>query len=291
MRVSGDASIPLALIAILMALIAPTAEAFVPHPVCKVNGNDNFELKGLRRGEEDQPYYAVSPGGHYHYYFNFCGHAMGCYQQPACQVRLETDSAGKAKEDIKTVTTIGELYLMDWEEMGDEDIDMINAHLKKENVDKDDYTSGVKVTYAIGPKHRKAVIRVPCDPDATPEVSGLKSPATVVEDPILTYNIIFPSSEACELSLSQRKIAIPSMSHVVHSKTHFYSLLFVFVLVLYCCVGCWYKREKLGAQGMEAIPYYDTITACVDGIKGAGSGDSAVGGLLNRARGVSDDGL
>ena len=34
----------------------------------------------------DEPYQAQSPKGHYRYFFNFCGHAKGCYSQPSCQV-------------------------------------------------------------------------------------------------------------------------------------------------------------------------------------------------------------
>ena len=32
--------------------------------------------------------------GDYKYFFNFCGHAKGCYQQPACQVLGPQPEAG-----------------------------------------------------------------------------------------------------------------------------------------------------------------------------------------------------
>ena len=35
----------------------------------------------------------------------------------------------------------------------------------------------MQVTYSIGPKHRKTIIRLPCDPEADPEVR--KSPLPV----------------------------------------------------------------------------------------------------------------
>lgn len=269
---------------VLLAMIE-VSSAIIRHPSCKVGDSDDFNVKPLQRGEEDKPYYAVSPNGHYHYYFNFCGHAAGCFQQPSCQVKFVTDSAGRAKEDIATVTTTGELYRMKWEKMEEMDIDMVNSELKKEGIDKE-YSDGVKVTYSIGPKHRKTVIRLPCDEDA--DTDDLKAPIKVVEDPILTYNIIFPSPYACTVAFSQRKIKIPTVASVAHSKTHFFSLIFFVGLIVYCCAGCYYKRERLGAQGIEAIPHIDTISACVDGTKGLFSGESS---LLNRARGVNDDGL
>jgi len=283
----------------VLLLVVGLTTAIIPRPVCKIEGVDDFDLSPLQKGEEDKPYYAVSPNGHFHYYFNFCGHAMGCYQQPACQVKMSTDSAGNAKEDIATVTTTGELYRMVWERLDKKDLKHVNEEFaklksggkstkKKSSAATDEYTSGVKVTYSIGPQHRKTVVRLPCDPEAT---GDRQSPIEVIEEPILTYNIIYPSPHACELSFSKKTIKLPTMSGVTHSKSSFFGIMLFIGLILYCCAGCYYKREKLGAQGFEAIPHIDSMTACAEGVSGCFSGESAVGGMLNRARGVNDDGL
>jgi hypothetical protein len=275
---------------IMLLLVVDVALARLPHPECKIVGNDDFDFKPLQKGEEEKPYYAVSPKGHYHYYFNFCGHAAGCYQQPSCQVKMSTDSQGNAKEDVATVTTTGELYRMIWEKLDTDDLKFVNEEMVRAKLqeDEDHYTSGVKVTYSIGPKHRKTVIRMPCDPEAADD---RMSPVEVVEKPILTYNIIYPSQHACELSFSKKTIKLPSMSNIHRSKSSFFGIMLFAGIVLYCCVGCYYKREKLGAQGFEAIPHIDSMTACAEGVSGCFSGESAVGSMLNRARGVSDDGL
>merc|ERR1712166_1092730 len=81
-------AITMAVRVFVLLLVVDLALAALPHPVCKVTGVDDFDFKPLQKGEEDKPYYAVSPNGHFHYYFNFCGHAAGCYQQPACQVKI-----------------------------------------------------------------------------------------------------------------------------------------------------------------------------------------------------------
>jgi len=81
------------------------------------------------------------------------------------------------------------------------------------------------------------------------------------------------------------------MSNIHRSKSSFFGIMIFAAIVLYCCAGCYYKREKLGAQGFEAIPHIDSMSACAEGISGCFSGESAVGSMLNRARGVSDDGL
>jgi hypothetical protein len=271
--------------AVVVLVVIDAGWALARHPHCRIEGNDDYDFKSLKLGEEDKPYYAVSPSGHYRYYFNFCGHAHGCYQQPSCQVRLVTDSAGRAKEDVATVTTTGELYRMKWETLDEDDLKMVNNEMSKEEIDKS-YDAGVKVTYSIGPKHRRTVVRLPCDPDADP--NERKSDIKVVEQPILTYNIVFPSAAACPVSFTKKQIRLPSVASVAHKKTHFFGLMLFVGLIVYCCAGCYYKRERLGAQGMEAIPHIDTITACVDGVKNMFAGE---GGLLNRARGVSDDGL
>lgn len=276
----------------VLLLVVDLAMAALPHPVCKVTGVDDFDFKPLQKGEEDKPYYAVSPNGHFHYYFNFCGHAAGCYQQPACQVKMSTDSQGNAKEDIATVTTTGELYRMVWEKLDAEDLEHVNSEMVRAKLhskaEGDLYTSGVKVTYSIGPKHRKTVVRLPCDPEAADD---RMSPVEVVEKPILTYNVIYPSPHACELSFSKKTIRLPTMSNIHRSKSSFFGIMIFAAIVLYCCAGCYYKREKLGAQGFEAIPHIDSMSACAEGISGCFSGESAVGSMLNRARGVSDDGL
>lgn len=296
--VSGPPS-KLAIRGTALLLMLGFSAALVPHPVCKVEGHeDDYDLAPLERGEEAAPYFATSPGGHYHYHFNFCGHASGCNQQPACQARMTVDSANRPKEDIATVTTTGELYLMKWTKMDNDDLDIVNNELQKQKIDKS-YSDGLKVTYAIGPKQRKTVIRLPCDEDADHDYhedsaefqpADLQLEAHVVEKPVLVYNIIFPSKYACPKGVWGKKITIDP-SKIVHSKSHFFGTLFLVLLALYCCGGCYYKRERLGAQGMEMIPHIDSITACLDTLKGAGSGDSAVGGMLNRARGVNDDGL
>eukprot|EP00656_Telonema_subtile_P013115 TRINITY_DN16655_c0_g1_i2.p1 TRINITY_DN16655_c0_g1~~TRINITY_DN16655_c0_g1_i2.p1 ORF type:complete len:210 (+),score=39.18 TRINITY_DN16655_c0_g1_i2:243-872(+) len=209
---------------------------------------------------------------------------------------MSTDSANRPKEDIATVTTTGSMYTMKWSTMGDDDIDMVNKELTKQKIDKQ-YKEGLKVSYKVGPKQRSTVIRLPCDESADHEYNeedpdfrpkDLQLEAHVVEEPVLTYNIIFPSKYACKKSAWSKKITIDPKK-LVHSKTHFFTTLFFVILVLYCCAGCYYKRERLGAQGMEMIPHIDAITACVDTLKGGG--DSAVGGMLSRARGVNDDGL
>merc|ERR1712195_3497 len=285
-------AITMAVRVFVLLLVVDLALAALPHPVCKVTGVDDFDFKPLQKGEEDKPYYAVSPNGHFHYYFNFCGHAAGCYQQPACQVQMSTDSQGNAKEDIATVTTTGELYRMVWEKLDAEDLEHVNSEMVRAKLhskaEADLYTSGVKVTYSIGPKHRKTVVRLPCDPEAADD---RMSPVEVVEKPILTYNVIYPSPHACELSFSKKTIRLPTMSNIHRSKSSFFGIMIFAAIVLYCCAGCYYKREKLGAQGFEAIPHIDSMSACAEGISGCFSGESAVGSMLNRARGVSDDGL
>jgi len=285
-------AITMAVRVFVLLLVVDLATAALPHPVCKVTGVDDFDFKPLQKGEEDKPYYAVSPNGHFHYYFNFCGHAAGCYQQPACQVKMSTDSQGNAKEDIATVTTTGELYRMVWEKLDAEDLEHVNSEMVRAKLrskaEADLYTSGVKVTYSIGPKHRKTVVRLPCDPEAADD---RMSPVEVVEKPILTYNVIYPSPHACELSFSKKTIRLPTMSNIHRSKSSFFGIMIFAAIVLYCCAGCYYKREKLGAQGFEAIPHIDSMSACAEGISGCCSGESAVGSMLNRARGVSDDGL
>merc|ERR1711998_128385 len=159
--------------------------------------------------------------------------------------------------------------------LDENDFDQISKHAAQHGADVKEYHDGVKVTYAIGPKHRKTIIRLPCDPDADPEIRKTSFP--VAEDPILTYNIIFPSPHACKLSFSKKSIKLPSVSHITHSKSHFFSLMVLFGVILYCCAGCYYKREKMGAQGIEAIPHIDAITGCVDTCKGCFSSESAVG--------------
>merc|ERR1712166_1004596 len=284
-------AITMAVRVFVLLLVVDLALSALPHPVCKVTGVDDFDFKPLQKGEEDKPYYAVSPNGHFHYYFNFCGHAAGCYQQPACQVKMSTDSQGNAK-DIATVTTTGELYRMVWEKLDAEDLEHVNSEMVRAELhskaEADLYTSGVKVTYSIGPKHRKTVVRLPCDPEAADD---RMSPVEVVEKPILTYNVIYPSPHACGLSFSKKTIRLPTMSNIHRSKSSFFGIMIFAAIVLYCCAGCYYKREKLGAQGFEAIPHIDSMSACAEGISGCFSGESAVGSMLNRARGVSDDGL
>jgi len=299
----GDRPRALALRVTALLLILGACSAFVPHPVCKVEGHETeYDVTSLTRGEEDAPYFAKSPHGHYHYHFNFCGHAKGCNQQPSCQARMSTDGSGKPKENIATVTTTGELYMMKWEEMDEADLKMVNDELKLQSegaFDHEEYTAGLKVSYQIGPKQRKTVIRLPCERDAKNgftvndpnfDPKDLEMKATVVEKPILTYNIIFPTVHSCKKGWMDTKVDLHP-NRLVHSKSHFFAFLFFIILILYCCAGCYYKRERLGAQGMEMIPHIDSITGCWDTVRGAGSGDSAVGGLLNRARGVNDDGL
>jgi len=283
-----SSAIAMALWVVAMVLLVRSSSA-APHPVCRVEGSDDFDLSPLQKGEEEKPYYAVSPHGHYHYYFNFCGHASGCYQQPACQVRLVTDSSGRAKEDVATVTTTGELYRMKWEELDADDLEIVNKEAAKAKIHEEEYKSGVKVTYSIGPKHRKTIVRVPCDPEA--DEADRQSPLEVVEKPILTYNIIYPSPHGCKIAFTKKSIKLPSMHGVAHSKTSFFTIMFLAILTAYCCVGCYYKREKLGAQGWEIIPHIDSITACAESVMGCFTGESAVGNMLNRARGVNDDGL
>jgi hypothetical protein len=63
-------------------------------------------------------------------------------------------------------------------------------------------------------------------------------------------------------------------------------------LIIYCCVGAWYKRERLGAQGSEMIPHIDSINSLIECTKTSIAGDAdGMGGMFNSVRGVGDDGL
>jgi len=57
-------------------------------------GRSRTALDGVFGHCSDEPYKVDSPKGDYKYFFNFCGHAKGCYQQPACQVLGPQPEAG-----------------------------------------------------------------------------------------------------------------------------------------------------------------------------------------------------
>jgi len=236
-------------------------------------GVDGYNVKPLRMGENDEPYEASSPKGHFKYFFNFCGHAKGCYQQPSCQVRLKEDG----KEEIATVTTTGELYKMKWEKMEMKDF----ASIKAQGLGT--FTDGVKVNYAIGPMQRSTTIMVPCEDG----LDNRKVKGFSVEKPVLHYTIVLPSKHGCPVPVSQLPVNLAGAS-----KGHMFGFFIMVGLAAYCCVGAWYKRERLGAQGFEMIPHIDSICALVDCTKTMFAGDSdGMGGMFNRARGVGDDGL
>jgi hypothetical protein len=242
-------------------------------------GVDGYNVKPLRRGEDEEPYSGKSPKGHYEYFFNMCGHAKGCYQQPSCQVRLREDG----KEEIATVTTTGELYTMKWEKLEPKEL----ADLKEKGLG--DFKDGVKVNYEIGPMQRSTTIMVPCVEDDNKEVEEGKVTGSVTEGPILHYNIVLPSRHGCPVPVSQLPINIGGGGA---TKGHFFAIFLFCGLIIYCCVGAWYKRDRLGAQGIEMIPHIDSICAVVECTKGMCSGDGdGMGGMFNKARGVGDDGL
>jgi len=270
MQMTASKSVFSALI-ICLAILAAVVEAVPKRNKCGVDG---YNVKSLRRGENDEPYEASSPKGHYKYFLNFCGHAKGCYAQPACQVKIREDG----KEEIATVTTTGELYTMKWEKLEAKEL----ADIKAKGLG--DFKDGVKVNYAIGPMQRSTTILVPCSEDSDDKAFA----GPVVEGPGLHYTAVFPSRHGCPVPVSQLPINIAGTS-----KTHIFSFLVIFGLLAYCVVGAWYKREYLGAQGIEMIPHIDSICAMVECTKSsfAGDGEGGMGGMFNRARGVGDDGL
>jgi len=262
---------------LLLLVCSATLVSAIPsqHKKCGVDG---YNVKGLRKGENDEPYQAQSPKGHYRYFFNFCGHAKGCYSQPSCQVRIREDG----KEEIATVTTTGELYKMKWEKLAAKDF----THMESIGVGR--FTDGVKVTYSIGPMQRSTTILVPCL-DKNSDYEEGKVAGYTVEGPTLHYTSVYPSKHGCKLSLSQLPINF-STKHV--QKHHAFGFFLFMGLMIYCCVGAWYKRERLGAQGMEMIPHIDSITAAIECTKAQISGDAdGMGGMFNSVRGVGDDGL
>merc|ERR1711966_495428 len=161
-------------------------------------GVDGYNVKPLRMGENDEPYEASSPKGHFKYFFNFCGHAKGCYQQPSCQVRLKEDG----KEEIATVTTTGELYKMKWEKMEMKDF----ASIKAQGLGT--FTDGVKVNYAIGPMQRSTTIMVPCEDG----LDNRKVKGFSVEKPVLHYTIVLPSKHGCPVPVSQLPVNLAGAS-------------------------------------------------------------------------------
>lgn len=231
------------------------------------------------------PYKASSPKGSYQYFFNFCAHAKGCYQEPVCQARMR-----EGKEDIATVTTTGHIETMHWEMLDDHDFQSI------EQKGLGRYMDGLKVTYKIGPLHRSTTIMVPCVDDnhpgkgPQPFLHKDKAAGYVVEAPSLHYTIVFPSKKGCKLPTSQLPIGLPG-SPTGGSKSSMLGFMLVLGLAVYCCAGAWYKRERLGAQGIEMIPHIDSMCTLVECAKGSCNGDGGVGGMLNKARGVGDDGL
>jgi len=254
----------------VLALAVQASWALLPKPAkCGVDG---YNVKPLKKGENDDPYEAQSPKGSYRYFFNFCGHAKGCYQQPSCQVKMRD-----GQEDIATVTTTGELYTMLWEKLDEQDF----ASMSKQGAG--DFTDGVKVTYKIGPKQRSSTIMVPCSEKLKKEEEG-KAIGFVTEGPTLHYTAVIQSRHGCQLPLSQLPIGI---NPTLHGHSHgTYAVIAIVALLLYCCVGAWYKRERLGAQGIEMIPHVDTVCALVECSRGMCSSD-----MVNNARGVGDDGL
>jgi len=244
-------------------------------------GVDGYNVKPLRLAENEKPYEASSPKGHFKYFFNFCGHADGCYQQPSCQVKIREDG----KEEIATVTTTGELYKMKWDKMEPKDFDDV----KKLGIGT--FKDGLKVSYAIGKMQRSTTIFVPCLDDSVTDMPNHeegKIAGYMKEGPPLHYQAVFPSKHGCAVPVSALTIGIPT-----HSKGHMFGFLLVLGILVYCCAGAWYKRERLGAQGIEMIPHVDSMCACVECAKGTCSGDSesGMGSMFARARGVGDDGL
>jgi len=262
---------------LFLLLVAASVVHGVPvHHKCGVDG---YNVKALQRGENDDPYTVSSPGRHYKYFFNFCGHAKGCYQQPSCQVKMRENG----KEEIATVTTTGELYMMHWEKLVDADF----SYIKGKNLGT--FTDGLKVTYKIGPKQRSTTILVPCLEKAG---TGAEKPVGFsIENPTLHYTMVLPSRHGCALPMSQLPIG-KGGSVVGGSKGSIVGLMAVVAFVAYCCAGAWYKRERLGAQGIEMIPHIDSMCAVVECAKSMCSGDGdSMGGMFNKARGVGDDGL
>jgi len=262
------------ILVLVACLLAVVTQAVPARSKC---GIDGYNVKALRLGENDDPYTATSPKGHYKYFFNFCGHAKGCYQQPSCQVRIREDG----KEEIATVTTTGELYKMKWEKLDQKDF----ADIKTKGVG--DFKDGLKVSYAIGPMQRSTTIMVPCDDSSDKEPKIDKVQGFSVEGPGLHYTMVLPSRHGCPVPTSQLPINMGNAS-----KGHIFSYLLILGLLVYCCVGAWYKRERMGAQGVEMIPHIDTICALVECTKTSiWGGEDGMGGVFNRARGVGDDGL
>lgn len=262
----------------MLRLSALVALAVVVHgiPQPKKCGIDGYNPKPLRKGENDEPYKASSPKGHYEYFFNFCGHAKGCYQQPTCQVRIREDG----KEEIATVTTTGELYTMLWEKIEPKEF----AAMKSKGLG--DFKDGLKVGYQIGPMQRSTTIYVPCIEEGS-DVEEAKIVGYVTEDPILHYSMVMPSRHGCPVPVSQMPINIGSGGT---SKSSLFGMFLIMGLLVYCCAGAWYKRERLGAQGIEMIPHIDSMCAMVECTKGMFAAEA--GGMFNRAgQQFGDDGL
>lgn len=108
----------------------------------------------------------------------------------------------------------------------------------------------------------------------------------VTEDPILHYSMVMPSRHGCPVPVSQMPInigsggnsksslfgmflvplscpayvcSLPSSSCICRLSCQRHSCLIeqIMGLLVYCCAGAWYKRERLGAQVTPSDP--DTV--------------------------------